>query len=608
MQSPMIKILKCSMELKYIVLSCILFLSFLSSYSQTTIQGSVKDAETHEDLPWCSISLKGTRKGAFSNSEGTFAITVNIPSDTLLFSYVGFKVLEIPSSVVSQKRTVFLERTGIQLEELTVHADNDYLYDILDQCRKNVSKNKQYHVAKVYYGIETQSEEQPIELLECYYNGYLKGLSIESLLFRNGRIGLAEMDKRYFLTLNSSLAISRINLTRQDPYFPSNPLQYTKNRLKKIFNLTIKPGENGMYRIGFQPFEEVTSHFSGEMWIDRKTLSLVRIDLTITDAMYHPFVPLFKVDRLSHVDIKISQTFKNDGSASLLDHINFSYHFNYKSVRDDPGSMVPSVIQREISTAGVLCLYDLDDPFFIPRFDYDANYDDYRKMSIIPFNKIFWDNNNTLILTEKQKEGIGFFTDNGLLVNFEEGSYGKDFLTLTHYDSSLYQNCYTFWDSAQRFSLNRNLPQNKVYSQRQIHSSILTDQYNLDILEVQLLLDVTKVDNSFYFKSYTVFDEKKSQFHLPEGPETKAFLNIFFDLCEIERRKMEKVLDASSFSVKQIDSIYYATIGNMKEITSKFRGEVRLGKNKKAMLTWNSVVLRNLGIDNLKIFKETEGN
>ncbi len=604
MQHPMKRTMKCYRRMKTLALSSMLFLSSVCSFSQTVIQGVVRDAGTNEELPWCSISVKGTKKGAITNSEGIFAITVNVPRDTLLFSYVGYKAMEVPSSMVSQKRTVLLERTGIDLEELTVHADNGYLFDILDRCRKNMLKDNRYHVAKVYYGIETQTDEQPIELLECYYNGHVKGSSVESLLFRNGRIGLAELDQRYFLTLNSSKAISRMNLVRQDPDYPSIPLQFTKKSLKKIFRLTREPGENGMYHIGFQPWEDIRSHFSGEMWIDRKTFTLVKIDLRINDAARHPFLPIFRIDRLSNVDIKISHTFKTDGSSNMPDHINFSYHVNYKSVRNNPGFTTQSVIQRDITTHGILCFYDYDDPFIIPRFDYDANYDDYRKMSIIPFNKIFWDNNNTLILTGKQKESLGFFADSGLLVNFGDGNYGKDFLTLTHYDSTLYENCYTFWDSVKRFSLNRNLPQNKIYSQRQINSSILTDQYNLDNLEVQLLLDVTRVGDAFSFKSYAVFDEKKTHFHLPDEPETRAFLNIFFDLCEIERRKMEHTLSNTAFTAKQIDSVYNFTLRNMKKITTKFQEEVKLGKSKRAFSKWNEDVLENLGIDDIKIFQE----
>ena len=604
MQHPMKHNMDRQKNMKRIGVSFFLLLCTVSSFSQTIIQGKVRDSKTNEELPWCSISVKGTKKGAITNSEGTYVISVSIPKDTLLLSYVGYRSIEVPSSGLSRKSTVLLERMDIQLEEVTVHADNDYLYDILEKCRKKLLKDKRYHEAKVYYGIETQTNEQPIELLECYYNGYMKGSSIENLTFRNGRIGLAELDRRYFLTLNSSKAISQMNLVRQDPDYPSIPLQFAKKDLKKMFQLAMKPGENGLYHIGFQPWKEIGNHFSGDLWIDRKTLALVKIDLAIDAAARHPFLPIFKVDRLSNVDIKISHTFKNDGVSENLDHINFSYHVTYKSVRENLADMDPLVVTREITTHGILCFYDYDDPFIIPWFDYDANYDDYRKMSIIPFNKIFWDNNNTLILTAKQKESLGFFADSGLLVNFGDGNFGKDFLTLTHYDSTLYENCYTFWDSVKRFSLNRSLPQNKIYTQRQINSSILTDQYNLDILKVQLLLDVTRAGDAFSCRSYTVFDEKKTHFHLPDEPETKAFLNIFFDLCELERRKMEKTLNTGDYKINQIDSEYRATIKGMNQTTAKYLEEAKLGKNKKALMKWNGCVLENLGIDNLKLLKQ----
>ena len=589
--------------MKTFFLSFVVLLHALCSVSQTVIQGSVRDAVTNEELPWCSISVKGTKKGAITNSEGNYIITVKVPEDTLLFSYVGYKPMEISSYRLSQKSSMLLERTGILLEELTVHADNGYLYDIVTKCRKNMLKDKYHHEAKVYYGIETQTKEQPIELLECYYNGCLKGSVIENLLFRNGRIGFAELDQRYFLTLNSSKAISQMNLVLEDAHYPSIPLQLSWKNLKKIFRLTMEPGENGMYHIGFQPIEDIRNHFSGDMWIDRTTFDLVKIDLEITDAARHPFVPIFRADRLSNVDLQISLTFKNVGSSNNPDHINFRYQVNYSSIRNNPGGMDPSIIQREIATHGVLYFYDYDDPFIIPRFEYDANYDDYRKMSIIPFNKVFWDNNNTMILTGKQKENLGFFASNGLLINFKEGKYGKEFLSLTHYDSSLYENYYTFWDSSKRFSLNRSLARNRIYTPKKINGSILTNLYNL---EVQLLLDVTRVGPEFSFKSYTVFDENKSSFHLPEEPNTMAFLNIFFDLCEIERRKMEHALYTTANAMEQIDSIYQGTRESMKILTAKYLKEVKLGKSKSALEKWNAYVLERLDINNVKLSADRE--
>jgi len=114
---------------------------------------------------------------------------------------------------------------------------------------------------------------------------------------------------------------------------------------------------------------------------------------------------------------------------------------------------------------------------------------------------------------------------------------------------------------------------------------------------------LTRAGDAFSFRSFTVFDEKKTHFHLPDEPETKAFLNIFFDLCEIERRKMEKTLNTGDYAISQIDSVYRTTLNGMNQTTAKYLEEAKLGKNKKALLKWNAFVLENLDIDNLKLLQ-----
>ena len=241
---------------------------------QSIIQGVVKDSKSGEVLPYCSISIKGTNKGAITNSEGVFSISVNLAKDTLVFSYVGYNKSEVASGRFTQKQTVGLERKDILLQELTVHADDDYLYDILDECRKKILKEQTDRVSKVYYGIETQTKEQPIELLECYYNGYLKGATVTRLLLKNGRIGLAELDNRYFLTMNSSKAIGQINLTIKNDQYPAIPFQQRKKELKKLFILELSNSDLEAYHIKFHPRRDFGENFSGEVWIEKKNLSL----------------------------------------------------------------------------------------------------------------------------------------------------------------------------------------------------------------------------------------------------------------------------------------------------------------------------------------------
>ena len=226
-------------------------------------------------------------------------------------------------------------------------------------------------------------------------------------------------------------------------------------------------------------------------------------------------------------------------------------------------------------------------------------------MSFIPYNDFFWKSNFTLRLTEKQKENLGFFSQKGHLINYGEGNYGKDFLKFSHTDSTfskLYDSYYTFWSPDKRIRLNRELTQNTIYPPEKINNSIQSRLYDL---KVQILLDVTQSGDTLQHRSYTVFDAGKTFFHLPEQPCTTAFLNIFFDLSEIERRKMENELCQKSWTVARIDSIYKKTAESIAMVTRRYLKEVQMGKNEKLLRTWNEYVKENLNIDNIAIFPDS---
>jgi len=579
-------------------------------FPQEVVRGLVRDSKTKEPLPYCNIAVKNDRRGTITNGDGVFSIPVSLRRDTLLFSYVGYEMLVIPAARLSREKEIFLERKGIQLQEVTVHANDDFMFKILDRCRKTLYEDGVDHVSKVYYGVETRTDQQPVELLECYYNAYFQGPFISRMGFRNGRIGLAELDNRYFLTLNTSKAISELPLTNKNEHSPQLPLQMTLRELKKKYLLEMEYSDDKMYKIKFRPRKEPGWYFAGEIYIEKNTDRLIRIDLTVENAAIHPFLPLSPKDTLSHVDLKITRTFRTEGGAYLNDYISFNYDVRYKSVRDSVSPRVPFIFTRNIHTKGIMYFYDYDDPFILPYFEYDPGFDDYRKMSIIPYNEVFWNNNNKLLLTEKQKSDLGFFAQEGEVINYRGINYGKDFLTIvnTHLSNDttitpFYEFYYTFWSPDQRIILNRKLRQNEVYTRERANQSI---QSNLYRLKVQLLLDVTQIEDSMYFKSYTVFDANRTFYHLPGQPYTNAFLNIYFDLCETVRREMQGELESRAWSMGQVDSIYKCANGKMDSITQTYLKEVQLGKNAKELSTWNSYILTKLNIDNLGIFQAGE--
>jgi hypothetical protein len=587
-----------------LLLSSVLFLCLGYSFSQTRITGVVRDSQTKEPLPFSSIAVKSSARGTIANGDGVFSLLSDLTNDTLIFSYLGFEKRAIPAKELAGIKVVLLIRKEILLQEVVVHSSDDYLYEILNRCRKNLLKNCGETVSKVYYGIETKTKDRPVELLECYYNGYLNGISVNSLRLKNGRIGIAEMDKRYFLTLNSSQGISRMPLISVREDYPSLPLQMTKREAKKRFLLSPGQGDNEIVHIIFKPKKDSLSEFSGDLWIDKQSYALVKADVHIANARKHPFLPVFPADSICSIDMNISHAFEKEGSSSRLDHISFSYRITYKSVRDTPMVAVPSVIQRELITSGILYFYDYGDPFILPCFEYDNDFDDYSKISIIPYNDFFWDNNNAMVLTSAQKENLGFFANEGCLVNYRENNFGKNFLRIKHTDStfsSLYESNYYFWSPDKRIILNRKLNQNLIYPRKKINNSILSNLYSL---KVQFLLDVTRKDGTFNFRSYTVFDAAKTFYHLEEEPETRAFLNVYFDICEIERRRMESQLNSSAKTTQIIDSIYNEAVKRKDEISKQYLKEVQLGKSRKLLIKWNEYVVENLGIDNLELFEK----
>lgn len=79
-------------------LSLIFMIMVLSGYlvsaQERTITGTVTAADGSEPLPGVSILVKGTQNGTQTDFDGNYSISVN-DSDILLFSYIGFKTIEM---------------------------------------------------------------------------------------------------------------------------------------------------------------------------------------------------------------------------------------------------------------------------------------------------------------------------------------------------------------------------------------------------------------------------------------------------------------------------------------------------------------------------------
>lgn len=84
-----------------------------------TVSGTVTDAESGETLPGVNVTVKGTTTGTATDSEGAFSLNVPSLNDTLVFSFIGYEIEEVPINARSSI-DISLSRKAIMGEDVVV--------------------------------------------------------------------------------------------------------------------------------------------------------------------------------------------------------------------------------------------------------------------------------------------------------------------------------------------------------------------------------------------------------------------------------------------------------------------------------------------------------
>lgn len=84
------------------------------------ITGKITDATTGDQLPGVNVLVKGTTSGTSSDANGDFSIEVSQADAILVFSFIGFKPFEFPTSSSQDNVAVQLEPDLVSLQEIVV--------------------------------------------------------------------------------------------------------------------------------------------------------------------------------------------------------------------------------------------------------------------------------------------------------------------------------------------------------------------------------------------------------------------------------------------------------------------------------------------------------
>lgn len=544
------------------------------------------DSLNNQPVSFASIYKKRDQKGTLSNYTGEFTLDNILKSDTIVCSYIGYDKLTFVSDPNINYDTLFLHRKVQLTDEVIILANDEFLYTLVSEARKTNSKTKK--VAKTYFELETFHNQSQLELFQGYYNGTYTGYDVSNLEMKNARFALAPIENRIFVSTETSKAMYMQSLMNSDQYFPISPLEQKPHQLRKSYTLSLETrfknqDKKTIYAIKFEPKNNKNQFFQGTVWIDSLSNTILKINLKIVDAASHPFQPLWSMHSLAKVNLELSKSFSEVGGEVFLKSMDFNYDLTYKTELDS---------NFNISTRALLYAYNFEEEFVIPFFDFTEDINaDYRKIQMLPHNQLFWECTDEFKMENNNTERNHFLNEIGTIKDSD--LFESDTLIKMNF----FEHPYATWNG-NRFLLREQLDDSTHYDLSK--TPILANRYHL---EVQFLMDINEACDSFQVITKTIFDPYKTFYKLPMTKEGQVFINIYFDLMEIERRKMHAELLKCGNDIPMIKTKYNEWKVRAKKVSEVYLKEIQRGTNHESLIKWNAYVLKEIGIDNVSIFK-----
>lgn len=568
-------------------------LCWSAAEAQQRIEGRVLQATDGAAVAYAGVLAPASGRGTVTNEQGYFRLELGAGDDSLLVRFIGYKVLKVALAPGKTFYELRLELQVQQLNEVLVQADDEtHLYELLQRCKAQAGKVE--HEARAYFELQSRVGEQQVELVEGFYNAGMKGPDLTELELKAGRIALQPFENRLFASIQSSDALRMMHTFKANSYFPTGPFELRLRALKKRYLLL----SEGAYRneagdsvvvIRFKPRADARKYFEGRAWVTVDRGELLQLQLKCENASMYPFLPLFPNDQITGVDFEIDRAFEREGGEWRLQRLNFAYRVNYVNRRGE---------SYEASTQAVLLPYRYGQPFLLPRFkQVDGRLSDYMQINAFPYNAAFWSSSDELRINDQQGENQAFFADPRSLTNvelFSAGSLGG---------RGLLETPFVRWEAGKRiiFTPMRERPEPVDPAKREVR----VDDYHL---QVHLFLDINPLADSMHWLSATLFDPFQSYYYQPIDPSAHCFINMYFDLMELERRKLEERLRQSERTEAAFLQVYQEVLEEAEALSERFFREVMLGKNQKAMIYWNQLLVDRLEIDNLAMYKPFESD
>ncbi len=551
-----------------------------------TVHLKVNEALNQQPMPYVSVHKLRDNKGTITDFSGKASLSNVFHGDSITCYYIGFERFTFAADSSETSKIIQLQRQAQLIDEATVLADDAILYTLVSNTRK--TNSLKLDTAKTYFELETFCGKDQLEVFQGYYNGVYRGYDVTELEMKSGRFALAPIGKRIFASTETSRAMYMQKLMRSNEYFPMSPMELSRRKLYKNYELTLRSKyrdeqQQTVYVINFLPKSDSRSSFKGAVWIDSLTNNILKIKQSVENTSVYPFRPIWPMHNLTKVDLEITKSFEENDGEMRVKSIDFDYDLTYWSVEDS---------SLRISTRAVLYAYNYSEPFMLPYFTFSKTSNaDYRRMQMLPYNDRFWECTDEFRVESQSTERAHFINEVATIKAYE--LFQSDSVVQT---TNFFEHPYVTWKGNRIFV--RVAPEDSSqYNAR--NTSIASRRYNL---EVQLFMDINDLCNSIEVTTRTIFDPYLSFYKFRETTAGHVFINIYFDLMEIKRRKLEALLAECGQDVDCMHMVYEAVKADAEKMSEIYFKEVQRGTELESLKRWNAFVKKELKIDNVELF------
>jgi hypothetical protein len=258
-----------------------------------------------------------------------------------------------------------------------------------------------------------------------------------------------------------------------------------------------------------------------------------------------------------------------------------------------------------VACEGNLLLYDYLNTFpeSFPKGLIEEQLNDYQKIICLPYDSLFWSLVGITPQSEKQKIFVDYFKDHGVLVNFLkslDSLAGAEFIRWNaHSDVA--------WSDLRNQPPN---PRTEVIDKGTFQHFQITQPPPFDMV-CKLVFNPVMIGDSLHLTSLTLLNKNDSYYVHPKFPFVTSFINITFDLYEMERREIINQVNLSGkdskLTLAEFGDIYSSGMKEVEARVKLFNKETKNGTSIEEMQKWGNFVKEKTGVDRSRLLQTSMG-